>query len=108
MHPAGVVDFTVSLNSCSAHYTHHLSKRRLQVVLDQDEYEEIESIVRRHRVRVSEWVRRSLRRARRSEPWVEAGRKLELVRQAVQYEFPTAEIDRMLREIESGYSGYTA
>lgn len=40
-----------------------------------------------------------------SEPAAEAGRKLEAVRAAVAHEFPTADIDRMLREIEHGYLG---
>ena len=54
---------------------------------------------------VSEWVRHALRRARRAEPAIEAGRKLEAVRAAVTHGFPTADIDQMLREIERGYLG---
>lgn len=77
--------------------------KRLQVVLDEEEYREIEEIARRHRMSISAWVRHSLRRARRSEPAVEAGRKLEVVRAAARHDFPTADIDRMLREIERGY-----
>lgn len=52
---------------------------------------------------VSEWVRHALRRARRSEPAFEAGRKLEAIRAAARHEFPTADIEQMLREIERGY-----
>lgn len=77
--------------------------KRLQVILDDAEYREIQRSARRHRVSVSEWVRRSLRRARKAEPSVEAGRKLDVVRGAVRHEFPTADIDEMLREIERGY-----
>ncbi len=79
--------------------------KRLQVILDEDEYREIERIARSHGMTVSAWVRRSLRAARRSEPTEEAGRKLEAVRSALGHEFPTADIDQMLREIESGYIG---
>jgi hypothetical protein len=79
--------------------------KRLQVVLDDEEYGEIRRYARRHRMNVSEWVRQALRRARKSEPAVEAGRKLEVVRAAVGHEFPTADIGQMLREIERGYLG---
>lgn len=79
--------------------------KRLQVVLDDAEYGEIRRIARRHRMNVSEWVRQALRRARRSEPAVDSGRKLQAIRSAFQYEFPTADIDQMLEEIERGYLG---
>lgn len=77
--------------------------KRLQVVLDEEEYGEIQRIARRHRMTVSAWVRDSLRRARRSEPPVEAGRKLETIRTAARHDFPTAEIEQMLAQIERGY-----
>jgi transposase-like protein len=100
--PGGVR--TVVEVSFDVGYTHGMSKR-LQVVMDEDEYREIERIARRHGVSVSGWVRHVLRRARRSEPAAEAGRKLEVVRAAARHEFPTADIDQMLREIERGYLG---
>lgn len=81
--------------------------KRLQVILDDEEYGEIQRFARRQRMNVSEWVRQALRRARRSEPTVEAGRKLEVVRSAVAHEFPTADIEQMLQEIERGYLGDT-
>ncbi|CAN5387588.1 antitoxin [soil metagenome] len=77
--------------------------KRLQVVLEEEEYQEIQRIARRHRTTVSAWVRNSLRRARRAEPTVEAGRKLEAIRAAARHEFPTADIGQMLTEIERGY-----
>jgi hypothetical protein len=82
-----------------------MSKRRLQVVLSEDEYLEIERIARSQRLTVSAWVRRSLRRAGRDEPELAADRKLAAVRAAARHEFPTADIDRMLEEIERGYVG---
>ncbi|MGH7556412.1 MAG: ribbon-helix-helix protein, CopG family [Gemmatimonadota bacterium] len=81
--------------------------KRLQVILDDEEYGEIQRFARRQRMNVSEWVRQALRRARRSEPTVEAGRKLEVVRSAVAHKFPTADIEQMLQEIERGYLGDT-
>lgn len=79
--------------------------KRLQVVLDEQEYREIKEVARRRGLSVSEWVRRSLRRARRREPAAEASTKLEAVRAAAEHAFPTADIDQMLREIEQGYVG---
>jgi hypothetical protein len=81
--------------------------KRLQVVLGEDEYREIQKLARRHRMTVSEWVRQSLRRARRDEPVVDAGRKLDVVRSAAGHEYPVADIEQMLEEIERGYLGGT-
>ena len=78
--------------------------KRLQVVLKDEEYHQLEEFARHERVTVSEWVRRTLRRAGEREPSVEAGRKLEAVRAAARYEYPTADIDQMIREIEQGYT----
>ena len=78
--------------------------KRLQVLLDDAEYQQLEEFARQDRMTVSEWVRRALRQAGEREPSVEAGRKLEAVRAAVQYEYPTADIGQMIREIEQGYT----
>lgn len=77
--------------------------KRLQVVLDEEEYREIQDVARRARLSVSEWVRQVLRAARREVPSEGADRKLQAIRAAIEYEFPTADIDRMLREIDAGY-----
>lgn len=76
---------------------------RLQVVVDETEMREIQRSARRDRLTVSEWVRRRLREARRRQPSRDADRKLQAVRAAAQHSFPTADIDRMLAEIEAGY-----
>lgn len=77
--------------------------KRLQVLLDEKELKAIKRTARRHGLTVSEWVRRSLREARRAEPERDARTKLEVVRAAAEHRFPTADIDQMLREIEQGY-----
>ena len=41
--------------------------------------------------------------ARRREPLGSAGKKLEVIRAAAQHDYPTADIDTMLAEIEMGY-----
>ena len=140
--------------------------KRLQVVLEDDEYGEIQAAAEHQRLTVSAWVRRVLREARaegglvreagpsygekgvtlripdfpaslhgrlvararrerrspaaeaawlleralaegegqgKGAPSLDAGRKLASVRAAQRYEYPTADIGQMLREIEAGY-----
>jgi len=77
--------------------------KRLQVVLDDEELEEIRRVARRHRLTVSEWVRQTLRAGRRAEPRRNEERKLLVVREAAAHSYPTADIDQMLGEIEAGY-----
>jgi hypothetical protein len=79
--------------------------KRLQVLLDEAELREIQKTARRSRMTVAEWVRQALRQARRAEPMRDTMRKLDTVRLAVRHDFPTADIDVMLAEIEQGYAG---
>ena len=76
---------------------------RLQVLLEDDELDEIRAVARRQRMTVAEWVRQALRRARRDESPVDLQQKLATIRAAVRGDFPTADIDQMLAEIEGGY-----
>lgn len=77
--------------------------KRLQVMIPDEELREIQALARREKVSVAEWVRRALRGARQSQPRIDIQRKLEAVRSAIGFDFPIADIDRMLEEIESGY-----
>ncbi|MBA2427042.1 MAG: ribbon-helix-helix protein, CopG family [Actinobacteria bacterium] len=77
--------------------------KRLQVVLDESEWAALAHEARRRGVTLSEWVRQALRDARRREPGDDAGTKLQVIRAAATHSFPTAGIDEMLGEIESGY-----
>ena len=77
--------------------------KRLQVLLDDAELREIQRVARSQRVTVAEWVRQSLREARRAVPRGDAARRLALIRAASEHEFPAPDIDQMLAEIESGY-----
>jgi hypothetical protein len=77
--------------------------KRLQVLLDDKELSEIQQSARRRQMTTAEWVRQALRAARRSEPRVAARKKLDVVRAAARHSFPSADIDRMLDEIERGY-----
>ncbi len=78
--------------------------KRLQVLLKETEYREIQQAARSRDMTVAEWVRQALSLVRRSEPTGSAGKKLEVVRAAARLEYPTADMDRMLAEIERGYS----
>lgn len=77
--------------------------KRLQVLLKEAEYREIQRAARARHLTVAQWVREALQAARRREPLHGPDRKIEAVRAAVRFEFPTANIDRMLAEIEAGY-----
>jgi hypothetical protein len=77
--------------------------KRLQVIVQDPEYREIQRAARLRRMSIAEWVRHALVQARRSEPSREAASKLEVIRAAARMDFPTADIDRMLEEIERGY-----
>lgn len=77
--------------------------KRLQVLLPDSEMDEIRRIAKRERVTVGEWVRHALRTARARQPLSEPQIKLKAIRQAADYSFPTADIQKMLAEIELGY-----
>lgn len=77
--------------------------KRLQVIIQDPEYRDIQRAARLRRMSIAEWVRQALVRARKSEPSREVASKLEVIRAAARMDFPTADIDRMLEEIEQGY-----
>jgi hypothetical protein len=77
--------------------------KRLQVILQDPEYREIQKMARGRRMSLAEWVRQALALARRREPLGSTGKKLEVIRAAAQHDYPTGDIDSMLAEIEKGY-----
>ena len=77
--------------------------KRLQVILQDPEYREIQRMARSRSMSLAEWVRQALAMARRREPVGDVGKKLEVIRAAVRHEFPVSDIDGMLEEIERGY-----
>lgn len=77
--------------------------KRLQVILQDPEYREIQRMARSRHMSIAEWVRQALDFACRREPIGSVRKKLEAVQRAVQHNYPTADIDRMLEEIEAGY-----
>lgn len=77
--------------------------KRLQVILKDPEYREVQRAARSRHMSVAEWVRQALALARRREPVGTAGKKLQVIRTAACFDYPTADIDQMLAEIETGY-----
>lgn len=81
--------------------------KRLQVILQDPDYREIQRMARSRHMSIAEWVRQALDRARRREPASNTGKKLDVIRAAVRHAYPTGDIDTILREIESGYGSGT-
>ena len=77
--------------------------KRLQVIVQDPEYRDIQRAARLRRMSIAEWVRQALVQARKREPSREVASKLDVIRAAARMEFPTADIDHMLEEIEAGY-----
>jgi hypothetical protein len=77
--------------------------KRLQVILRDPEYRQVQKAARSRHMSVAQWVREALEAARRREPESESGKKLAAVRAATRFDFPTGDIDRILAEIEVGY-----
>jgi hypothetical protein len=78
---------------------------RLQVVIDDKELCEFQSIARAQHLTMAEWVRQVLRRARREEPSIDSDKKIQCVRESVSCQYPTGDIDTILQDIERGRSG---
>ena len=77
--------------------------KRLQVILQDPQYRDIQRAARARRMSIAEWVRQALDLARRREPSESLDKKLAAIRTAAKHEFPVGDIDRMLAEIEQGY-----
>jgi hypothetical protein len=77
--------------------------KRLQVILQDPEYREIQRVARSRHMSIAEWVRQALDLARRREPLGSIGKKLEVIHRAAQHDYPVVDIDGMLAEIEAGY-----
>jgi hypothetical protein len=81
--------------------------KRLQVIIRDPEYREIQRMARSRHMSIAEWVRQALDLARRREPITDVGKKLEIIRAAVRYDYPSGDIEDLLAEIESGYGSGT-
>jgi len=83
-------------------HTHEMSKR-MQVLFEEDELAEMRRCAEQEKLTLSEWVRQTLREVVRRTPERGTEQKLAVIRAAAEHDFPTADIDQMLEEIERGY-----
>ena len=79
--------------------------KRLQVLLDDDELNEIQALAKRRRQTTAAFVREALRSARMAAEYPTIEHKLRAIREAARYAFPAGDIETILAETESGYLG---
>ena len=79
--------------------------KRLQFLLGDSEYREIKRMARSRQMSIAKWARQALGLTCQSEPSIDAEKKLEAIRRAVRYNFPSGDIEGMLGEVEAGHSG---
>ena len=78
---------------------------RLQVILSDEEAAELRKVAEAEGVTVSEWVRRSLRASRRQVSTTRREARLDAIGRASELDVPAPDIEQMLAEIETGYTG---
>ncbi len=72
---------------------------------DFEELLEIQRIAELKQMTVAEWVGQTLRAARKGESSGDPTSKLAAIRAAARNSFPTADVDEMMEQIETGYTG---
>jgi hypothetical protein len=77
--------------------------KRLQVLMSDHEMEALQWQAANENLSVGEFVRQALREVHARRPVRGPAEKLAAIRRAVEHSFPTADIEQMNREIESGY-----
>jgi hypothetical protein len=77
--------------------------KRLQVILQDPDYREIQRAAHSRHMSIAEWVRRAPESARRQEPLGSPTKKLGAIRIASQHDYPAGDIGSRLAEIEAGY-----
>lgn len=77
--------------------------KRLQVLLTDAEMSHIQRLAKRECLTVGEWVGQALRDARATRPVIDPETKLKAVLRATEYSFPTADLEQMLSEIQTGH-----
>jgi len=78
--------------------------KRLQVLLADRDYKEIQRLAKAKNLSIAEWVRQALEAARRKQPIGDAARKIDSIRSAARHDYPTADIEQMNAEIARGYA----
>jgi hypothetical protein len=78
--------------------------KRLQVLLDDDDFAALQQSATARGLSVAEWVRQAIGAARRRESSADIDRKLDAIRTAVRHTGPTGPIERLTADIERGYA----
>lgn len=79
--------------------------KRLQVLLDEREWRELQKVAKAARMTVAEWVRQAIRARRAVTSVADVDKRLAAIRAAANHSFPTADIDEMNADIARGYGG---
>lgn len=77
--------------------------KRLQVLLDPREYSLFQKKATEDGMTLGEWVRQALRKSFENISLKSASKKIQSVRNASKYSYPTADIEQMIAETERGY-----
>jgi hypothetical protein len=75
----------------------------VQVTLSDSEFQEITKLAQSQNLSVTEWVRAVISLSHQRESAIEIGRKLAVIRAAVQYDYPTGDMNCVLSDLEKGY-----
>ena len=76
--------------------------KRLQIIVPDDEAEQLRRCAEREGMTLSEWARRALKRAQKSQLGPTQEGKLDALEKALRCSYPTAPIEEMLSDIEHG------
>lgn len=76
--------------------------KRLQIVVEDEELERLRKAAVREGLTLSEWARRVLERARRSQKGPTPAQKIAAIERALTCGHPTADVEEMLAQIEKG------
>lgn len=79
--------------------------KRLQVVLENDEWDELRAAAKARGLTLSAWVRQELAEARRRSSGRDVGAKRKALQAATAHDFPVGDIDDILADIARGYAG---
>jgi uncharacterized membrane protein len=77
--------------------------KRLQVILDEEEYAEFRKIARNEHLTMAEWVRQALRNAKKQKTSISDRKKLSALDTASACSFPSGDMEQIAAEIEAGY-----
>ncbi len=75
---------------------------RLQIIVNEEEAQGYKRAAARQRMSLSQWARKILRNAARTQPGPTAEEKLSALDRALECHHSSGDIDQLLREIEKG------